>query len=170
MSRLCWRARGDHRRCVLQRADDIIYSPRTRIAVWPAALGEFIVENDQQCRRASGVPASGERAGADEPASSHGGGSLVALGASDGCISSCKAVLPGRMLCSCSCYVCLCAHLWGWKQRIAREEPRCMCHVRMLCRTERLQPLLTGVVTSKMIVTTQGGVVTYNPHQPLFWG
>ena len=37
--------------------------PRTRIAVWPVALGEFIIGNDQQCRRASGVPASGERAG-----------------------------------------------------------------------------------------------------------
>ena len=48
-------------------------SPRTRIAVWPDALGEFIVGNDQQCRRASGVPARGEISGADEPASAHGG-------------------------------------------------------------------------------------------------
>ena len=108
-------------------------SPRTRIAVWPVALGEFIIGNDQRCRRASGVPASGERAGADEPASAHGGGSL-ALGASGDCICSCPAVLPGRVSCYCSRCACLSAHLWGWKQRIAREEPICMCHVRTLSR------------------------------------
>ena len=35
------------------------------------------------------------------------------------------------------------------------------------CRTESLQPLLTGVVTTKTVVTTQGGVVT-TPISPCF--
>ena len=49
----------------------------------------------------------------------------------------------------------------GWQVKSQQEGARApIAATSLLYYTDRLQPMITGVVTTKVVVTTQGGVVT----------